>query len=70
MLLQRLLVNSVARNITAAGLKGVLANINAQYTNGHVDPLSKVKVLHQKDLNERPRGLAAWVGVVRYISTD
>ena len=50
-------------------LKGVLGHINAQYASSHVDLPSKVKV-HQPKLSLKdPAGLAAWVGMVHYIST-
>jgi len=50
-------------------LKGVFCYINAQHTNSHVDLPSKVKVLQTKSSLENPAGLAAWVGMVHYIST-
>jgi len=50
-------------------LKGILGNISAQHANSHVDLPSKVKVQQTKSSLEDPAGLAAWVGVVHYIST-
>jgi len=66
---QAFLVNGLARIIGAVKLKGVLGNINAQHTNSHVDLPSKVKVHQTKSSLEDPAGLAAWVGMVHYIST-
>ena len=55
-----LLVNGLARIISAVELKGVLGNINAQYANrSHVDLPSEVKVHQTKASLEEPAGLAA-----------
>src|SRR5210317_1890380 len=55
--------------IGAVELKGVLGNINAQNTNSHIDLPSKVKVQQTESSPEDPAGLAAWMGMVHYIST-
>jgi len=56
--------------IGAVKLKGIFGNINAQYANStHVDLPSKVKVHQTKSSPEDPAVLAAWVGMVHYIST-
>ena len=63
-------VNGLARIIGAVELKRILGNINAQYANSsHVDLPSEVKVRQTKSSLEDPAGLAAWVGMVHYIST-
>jgi len=49
--------------------KGILGNINAQHAYGHVDLPSEVKVYQIKLSLIDPAGLAAWVGMVHYIST-
>ena len=66
---QALFVNGLARIIGAVELKGVLGNINAQHAYVHVNLPSKVKVHQTKASLEDPAGLAAWVGMVHYIST-
>jgi hypothetical protein len=55
--------------VGAEELNSILGSINAQYTNSHVDLPSKVEVLQTKSSLEDPAGLAAWVGMVHYIST-
>ena len=67
---QAFFVNGFARDIGAVELKCVLGNINAQYANSsHVDLPSEVKVLQTESSLEDPAGLAAWMGMVHYIST-
>ena len=53
----------------AVELKRILGNINAQHVYSHVDLPSKVKVHQTKSSLEDPAGLAAWMGMVHYIST-
>jgi len=55
--------------IGAVKLKGIFGNINAQHVYSHVDLPSKVKVHQTKSSPEDPAVLAAWVGMVHYIST-
>jgi len=66
---QAFLVNGLARIIGAVELKSVLGNINAQHANSHIDLPSEVKVHQTNSSLEDPAGLAAWVGMVHYIST-
>jgi len=54
---------------SAIKLKTTLGNNNAQHIDSHVDLPSKVKVQQTKFSLEDPAGLAAWVGMVHYIST-
>ena len=62
-------MNGLARIIGAVELKSILGNINAQHVYSHVDLPSKVKVHQTKSSLEDPAVLAAWVGMVHYIST-
>ena len=66
---QAFIMNGVAEIIGAVELKCVLGNINAQHANSHVDLPSRFKVHQTKSSLEDPAGLAAWVGMVHYIST-
>lgn len=50
-------------------LKAIPGNINAQYAISHVDLLSEVKVQQAESSLEDHSGLAAWMGVVHYVST-
>jgi hypothetical protein len=65
---QAFLVNGFARIVGAVELKCVLGNINAEYANSHDDLPSEVKVLQTESSLEDPAGLAAWMGMVHYIS--
>ena len=53
----------------AVELKSVLGNINVQHTNSYVDLPSRFKVHQTKSSLEDTAGLAAWAGMVHYIST-
>jgi hypothetical protein len=48
---------------------GALGNTTAQHASNDVAPLFEVKVHQTKSSLEDSAGLAAWVGVVHYIST-